>query len=301
MFNLINIKRVLIDLPKLLFVNNLCELYLIIGPCSISNLKDFYIYVNKIKNILKKKYNTIIRIYYEKPRSNIGWKGFIYDPYLDNSYSMIDSIYIIRKLMLTIIKKNILIGVECLNFYLTNYFIDLIFWICLGARTMLSQIHREYCSHLKCIVAIKNDLSGNLSYLKDTFIAISNKHYYIDFFNNMKFTRSLGNLNCQFVLRGGILPNFTNLNKLNFNSLIIDCSHMNSNKYAINQLYVFENTLNQFLYLKTNIIGFMLESNLNFGNQKMDNKFLGISITDSCINFKLTKMLILLLNNINFC
>ncbi|BAF35125.1 3-deoxy-7-phosphoheptulonate synthase [Candidatus Carsonella ruddii PV] len=299
MFSLISVKRVIIDLPKVFFSKKKSKLYIIIGPCSVSNIKDFYFYINKLKKIFTKNYVVIIRIYYEKPRSSIGWKGYIYDPYLDNSYSIIDSIYILRNLMINIIKKNMLIGVECLNFYLTNYFIDLIFWVCLGARTMLSQIHREYCSNLKCIVAIKNELSGKISYLKDTFIAISNKHYYIDFSNNRKFTSSLGNLNCHFVLRGGNLPNFVNLNKLDIKPLIVDCSHMNSNKYAINQLYVYENVLNQFLYLKTNIIGFMLESNLNFGKQTLNNNFIGVSITDSCINLKFTKILILLLNNIN--
>ncbi|WMC20374.1 MAG: 3-deoxy-7-phosphoheptulonate synthase [Candidatus Carsonella ruddii] len=305
MFKIINLKRLKKDLInnnkinikifKEIIINNYKKIIIIFGPCSLSNIKDFFFYIKKIIKI-NLKINFIIRIYYEKPRSNIGWKGFVYDPYLDNSNCIIDGIYIIRKLLIDLIKKNLFLATECLNFYFLNFFIDCISWVCIGARTMSSQLHREFCSNIKNIIGIKNDVSGDLKLLNDFKISLINKHCFLSF-NNFKIIFSKGNRNFQFVLRGGIKPNF-NFTNIKFikNSIIVDCSHSNSFKFPINQIFVFENVYNQFKYYKNNINGLMFETYEKFGNQNILNKYKNVSITDSCLNFSFLNLII---NKIN--
>ncbi|AFP84142.1 3-deoxy-7-phosphoheptulonate synthase [Candidatus Carsonella ruddii HT isolate Thao2000] len=305
MYKIINIKRLKKDLINYNKINikkykeiityNYKKIIIILGPCSLSNIKEFYFYIKNIKKI-KTNIKIIIRIYYEKPRTNIGWKGFIYDPYLDNSNCVIDGIYMIRKLIIKILNLNLNLATECLNFYFLNFFIDCISWVCIGARTMNSQLHREYCSNINSIIGIKNDLSGKLCYLNDFKISLINKHFYICF-NSLKKVFSKGNKNFQFVLRGSNLPNYNySIVKKISNSLIIDCSHSNSFKNPIFQLFVFENTYNQFKYYKNNINGMMFESYINFGNQNILNKYKNLSVTDSCINFYFLKLILFKLN-----
>lgn len=307
MYKIINLKRLKKDLfnknvlnikiYKEIIKKNLKKLIIIIGPCSLSNIKELFFYINKIKNFF---YNLkfLIRVYYEKPRTNIGWKGYVYDPYINNSFCILDGIYIIRRFLLDLINIKINIATECLNFYFLNYFIDCIIWVCIGARTMNSQIHREFCSNINNIIGIKNDSSGNIIFLNDSLKSIINKHCFLSFFENTKILFSKGNKNCQFVLRGGIVPNYNyNTVKNIKNSLIIDCSHSNSMKHAINQIYIFENVFNQFKYLKSYINGLMFESYLEYGNQSIKNYYKNISITDSCINVNILKIIIDKINN----
>ncbi|MGK2931073.1 MAG: 3-deoxy-7-phosphoheptulonate synthase [Candidatus Carsonella ruddii] len=296
MFKLIKLKRVKKDLINKYLINikkykniikfNIKKLILIIGPCSLSNIKEILIYSKKIKKVFSNLI-FLLRIYYEKPRSNIGWKGYIYDPYIDNSFCLIDSLYIIRRLLIDLLKLKINIATECLNFYFFNFFVDCITWVCLGARTVLSQLHREYCSGIKNIIGIKNEVSNNLLNLLDSYKSINNKHCYLNFFKKKIFFTK-GNFNIQYVLRGGNFPNFSNLELKKINkSIIIDCSHSNSMKNALNQFYVFENVYNQYKYLKTNINGLMFESYENYGKQSINNLFKNKSLTDSCINYNI--------------
>ncbi|XOD38897.1 MAG: 3-deoxy-7-phosphoheptulonate synthase [Candidatus Carsonella ruddii] len=307
MYKIINIKRLKKDLINKNILNiknykeiikkNLKKIILIIGPCSLSNIKELFLYINKIRKLFL-NLNFLIRIYYEKPRTNIGWKGYIYDPYINNSFCILDGIYIIRRLLLDLIQIKINIATECLNFYFLNFFLDCIIWICIGARTMNSQIHREFCSYINNIIGIKNDLSGNINFLNDSFKSINNKHCFPNFFEYTKIFFSKGNKNCQFVLRGSYKPNFSyNIIKNIKNSIIIDCSHSNSMKNAINQIYVFENVFNQFKYLKSYINGFMFESYIEYGNQNIKNYYKNISITDSCINLNILRILMDKINN----
>ncbi|BCG49331.1 3-deoxy-7-phosphoheptulonate synthase [Candidatus Carsonella ruddii] len=307
MFRIINFKRLLIDLKnKIINIKKLKQIIffkkkiiLILGPCSLSNIKEFLEYAKKIKTICF-NIEFFIRVYYEKPRTNIGWKGYIYDPYIDNSYCMYDSIFIIRRLLIDLTYLNINIATECLNFYLINYFLDCISWICIGARTSNSQIHREFCSSIKNIIGIKNEISGKLSSLKDSLQSICANHCFPSFFEKNKIIFTKGNKYCQYVLRGGTEPNFQYLNIKNFsNYSIIDCSHSNSMKNPINQIYVLENVYNQYKYLNVKISGFMLESYDKYGNQDIKNKVKNLSITDSCINFSLLNTVVKLLNEIN--
>ncbi|WGS66785.1 3-deoxy-7-phosphoheptulonate synthase [Candidatus Carsonella ruddii] len=305
MFKIINLKRLKKDLNnynkinikifKEIINNNHKKIIIIFGPCSLSNIKDFFFYIKKIKK-MNFNLNFIIRVYYEKPRSNIGWKGFVYDPYLDNSYCIIDGIYMIRKLLIDLIKKKLFLATECLNFYFLNFFIDCISWVCIGARTMNSQLHREFCSNIKNIIGIKNDVSSDLKLLNDFKISLINKHCFLSF-NNFKIIFSKGNKNYQFVLRGGNKPNynFTNIKNIN-SSIVVDCSHSNSFKIPINQIFVFENVYNQFKYYKNKINGLMFETYEKFGCQSIINKFKFVSVTDSCLNFSLLN---LILNKIN--
>ncbi|XRA05342.1 MAG: 3-deoxy-7-phosphoheptulonate synthase [Candidatus Carsonella ruddii] len=308
MFKLIKLKRVKTDLKNHYLINikkykkiiklNIKKLILIIGPCSLNNIKEILIYAKKIKKNFP-NLNFLLRIYYEKPRSNIGWKGYIYDPYLDNSYCLIDSLYIIRRLLIDLLKLKINISTECLNFYFLNFFIDCIIWVCIGARTVLSQLHREYCSGIKNIIGIKNEISGNFLTLIDSYNSINNKHCYLNFFKK-KIYFTNGNNNIQYVLRGGLIPNFSNLELKKINkSIIIDCSHSNSMKNAINQLFVFENVYNQYKYLKTNINGLMFESYESYGKQSINNLFINKSLTDSCINYNILHKILFFLKNEN--
>ncbi|MFI4883616.1 MAG: 3-deoxy-7-phosphoheptulonate synthase [Candidatus Carsonella ruddii] len=309
MFKLIKLARIKKDLINNYLINikkykniikfNIKKLILIIGPCSLHNIKEILIYAKKIKKNFS-NLNFLLRIYYEKPRSNIGWKGYIYDPYIDNSYCLIDSFYIIRRLLIDLLKLKINISTECLNFYFLNFFIDCIIWICIGARTVLSQLHREYCSGIKNIIGIKNEISSNLLNLLDSYKSIKNKHCYLNFFKK-KILFTKGNKYVQYVLRGGLIPNFSNLELRKIKkSIIIDCSHSNSMKNGLNQFFVFENIYNQYKYLKTNINGIMFESYENYGNQLINNLFVNKSITDSCINYNILYKILIFIKNENF-
>ncbi|BBA85214.1 phospho-2-dehydro-3-deoxyheptonate aldolase [endosymbiont of Sipalinus gigas] len=289
------------------------RLLIICGPCSVNNRESLIEYANNFKNLSLKVNDylyLVIRAYYEKPRTTVGWKGIIYDPDINGSNDIEKGIYTFREILLDLFNISIPVASEILNPIFIRYFGDLLSWVSIGARTSESQIHREIISGLNIPVGFKNSTDGSIDSCVNSIISSKNSHnfIYINEYGKLSYVKTLGNLNSHIILRGGKNgPNYfyenideyikiLDKNKLN-KSILIDCSHDNSNKNYKNQINVVNNIIKQ---LKNNkyIIGLMIESNLNEGNQSFDlydkNKNIkyGVSITDSCINWKDTEDLI---------
>ncbi len=285
---------------------------IIVGPCSIHNTKEALEYSKKIKNLqekVKDKFLILMRTYFEKPRTTIGWKGLIYDPDLNNSNKIKKGLQKSRKLLLEIAELNIGTATEFLGPMTPQYLDDLISWVAIGARNSESQPHRELASGLSTPVGFKNDTSGNFNIAINSVKAASNTHSFIGTNRQGKNTivNTQGNKYCHIILRGGIKNKkyISNYKKKTINkvekelekqkipkNILIDCSHANSEKDIKKQSKVFNNVIKQ---IKNNsIIGLMLESNLNQGKQKISNNLKkGISITDACLSWKTTENLIL--------
>ncbi|BBA84649.1 phospho-2-dehydro-3-deoxyheptonate aldolase [endosymbiont of Euscepes postfasciatus] len=307
---IINNKNTISDI-----INKKNNKFLIIcGPCSISDYKSSIEYGKKLYNLYKKVKNYIyivMRTYLEKPRTSIGWKGIINDPYINNTNKIEDGIIISRKILVDLIKINIPIGTELLNPIYFKYFDDLFSWISIGARTSESQIHREIVSSLDIPTGFKNSLDGTINSSINSIKSSSTKHTFISIKDDGKICLldSNGNNNTHIILRGGKNgPNYYSdkinsyidiLKKENLNkSIIIDCSHDNSYKNYKLQKKVSDNIIEQKINGNEYISGIMLESNLFEGNQycnSLNNLKFGISITDSCIGWDETEYII---NNI---
>ncbi len=280
------------------------RLMVIIGPCSIHDVdaaREYAEKLAKIRDKLADKLFIIMRVYFEKPRTTIGWKGLIYDPFLDNSFNMKKGLDISRHLLLDLAKMKIPSAVEYLDVISPQYFSDLITWGAIGARTTESQIHRELASGLSCPVGFKNGTDGNIQIAIDAVISASNSSMFWSVNKKgiiNRYTTS-GNKNCHIILRGG--NNITNFDKQSIanaknlliknklsTKVMIDLSHANSNKNYKNQLKVGENIIQQLKTKNSGIFGVMIESNLKEGNQKIntiDKLSYGISITDACIGW----------------
>ena len=251
-----------------------------------------------------------MRVYFEKPRTTIGWKGLINDPDLNGTYDINKGLSLARELLLYVNDIGIPCGYEILDTITPQYICDLISWGAIGARTTESQVHRQLVSGLSMPVGFKNGTGGTISLAADAVISASYPHCFMGITDNglPAICNTKGNYNCHIILRGGAKgPNYYKKNVKETESILeskklipnimIDCSHGNSNKNYKNQPIVLENIIFQ---IKNegcqSIIGIMLESNINEGNQKLiDKKTLkkGVSITDSCINLECTEKIIL--------
>lgn len=273
----------------------------IVGPCSIHDYDsaiDYAIQLSEIAEKVKDKIVVVMRTYFEKPRTTIGWKGFINDPDLDNSFNINRGLYLCRKLLIEINSLGLPVGCEFLNTISPQYFSELISWGSIGARTVESQLHRQLASGLSMPIGFKNGTSGDIQVALNAIESANNKHTFfgINHENRAVRVRTKGNSYCHLILRGGkIYPNYEeqHVNEIPQNTkIIIDCSHGNSQKNYLNQFSVLNYLLQKFIENKyLNVIGFMLESNIYSGNQKMipgeqekDTLEYGISITDSCIS-----------------
>ena len=286
----------------------------IVGPCSIHDIKAAKEYCLFIKEE-QKKYNNlflVMRVYFEKPRTTIGWKGFIYDPLLNDTNNINFGLQQARELLIFCLRNNVPVGTEFLDTITPQYIADLVSWGAIGARTVSSQLHRQLASGLSMPIGFKNDVNGNIDIAVDSIISAENEHCFmgIDESGSSSIIRTKGNKNCHIILRGGIKkPNYYKKdidytssilynNKLKQN-IIIDCSHGNSLKQHKKQLDVCMNICNQ-CKTNNNIIGVMIESNLVEGNQKISNNMIyGKSITDACINLDDTKIIFNMINNID--
>jgi len=287
---------------------------LIVGPCSIHDYDSACAYGNMLKKISDKvndKILIVMRVYFEKPRTTIGWKGLINDPDLDNSFDINKGLHMARKLLLYLNSIGMPCGYEILDTFTPQFIGDLISWGAIGARTCESQVHRQMVSGLSIPVGFKNSSSGDYDAPINSIISASHKHcfYGIDFNGQAIILNTKGNQNCHLILRGSrFRPNYDvhevhmvralmEEKEINVN-IMIDCSHGNSCKDYTQQKTVFNYIIEQ---LKTNCdytIGMMLESNINEGNQKLifgkkEQLKYGVSITDSCINIEETERLIL--------
>ncbi|CEI58575.1 3-deoxy-7-phosphoheptulonate synthase [Candidatus Portiera aleyrodidarum] len=281
----------------------------IVGPCSIHETKSALEYANKLKVLSKELEDQlfiVMRTYVEKPRTNIGWKGLLYDPSLDGSNDINYGIYISRKIMYDIINLGLPISNEILNPITVGFFEDLISWGAIGARTTESQIHREVVSGLSFPIGFKNGTDGNISQAIDAIKTAENKHFHIgiDQKGRISTIKTKGNINTHLILRGGINgPNYYKNNVILYcqamkrqgikDKIMVDCSHSNSGKKPENQQDVLENILEQRIDGNKSLIGVMLESNINSGTQKISkNLKYGVSITDGCLSWVETEKLL---------
>jgi 3-deoxy-7-phosphoheptulonate synthase len=283
----------------------------ITGPCSIHNASEALEYaerLNRLNNKLSDKLMIIMRVYFEKPRTTIGWKGLIYDPYLDSTYNMREGLRTARKLLLDIDKIGLPTATEILDPVTVQYFSDLISWAAIGARTTESQPHRLLVSGLSMPAGFKNSTNGNINTAIEAIQTAMHEHAFIGLLEDGRsgIFHTKGNLYSHIVLRGSQhSPNYSSehvaytrelMRKLNIKpNIIIDCSHANSDKTASKQAMVLDNVIKQKNSGEESIVGIMLESNLCPGKQKIDkskNLKYGISITDECIGWEETEELL---------
>lgn len=289
------------------------RMLVIVGPCSIHNYVQAIEYAKKLHEGKYKNLFIVMRVYFEKPRTCLGWKGLIYDPYLDNSNKIPDGLLIARKLLIELTKMKIPIGLEFLDTITPQYLADLVSWGAIGARTSESQVHRHLASGLSMSVGFKNLTDGNVIKAIEGAKSASYPQAFLGIDENgcSSCIETTGNQFTHIILRGGITPNYNedniknvseliNKNNLNNNKIIIDCSHDNSEKNYKRQGLVAVYTRRLHLTKKYPICGIMLESNINEGSQKISTNLLhGVSVTDSCINIEDTFYLLDILDKMS--
>ncbi|MBT3177564.1 MAG: 3-deoxy-7-phosphoheptulonate synthase [Desulfobacula sp.] len=287
------------------------RLLVIAGPCSIHDIDAALEYAHRMKELrkeVKKKINLIMRVYFEKPRTTIGWKGLINDPFLDSTYDIDEGLKKARSLLIEINRMGLPTTTEILDPITPQYIAGLLTWVAIGARTTESQTHRELASGLSMPVGFKNSTDGSLSSAINAMMAAGTSQHFlgIDPQGYASIVSTKGNPFGHIVLRGGPHPNYDPVsvekiqNKLKqknlLDTIMIDCSHDNSGQKFKGQSFVFKSVLDQRIEGNTSIIGLMLESNLFEGSQKCngDCKTLkyGVSITDECISWETTEGLI---------
>ena len=288
---------------------------IVVGPCSIHDVdaaKEYAVKLKNLKNVLSENSLLIMRAYFEKPRTVIGWKGLINDPDLDGSFKINKGIKIARQLLMDLSEMNIPCGHEFLDLVSPQYISDLISWGAIGARTTESQSHRELASGLSCPVGFKNGTDGSIQIAIDAMNAARNSHSFLSVTKEGKSAifNTAGNNDCHIILRGGnkkanysskdVSESTSTLESNGMKSnIMIDASHANSKKDYKNQSIVVDDVKQQISNGEKNIIGIMLESNLVEGNQKINSREklkYGQSITDSCIGWNETEEIILSLD-----
>ena len=282
----------------------------VIGPCSIHDPKAAREYASKLKPLideLKDELHIIMRVYFEKPRSVVGWKGLINDPYLDGSFKINDGLHFARSLLLDLAEMGIPAATEYLDLISPQYISDLISWGAIGARTTESQAHRELASGLSCPVGFKNATDGGLQIAIDACLSASRPHHFMSVTregHSAIFSTS-GNPDCHVILRGGKEPNY-NVESVNMAAetigrsgqparFMIDCSHANSGKNHLQQEVVCREVSEQIRQGEKRIIGLMLESNLVEGRQNQEagkELVYGQSITDACMSWESSEKLL---------
>lgn len=285
------------------------RLMIVIGPCSIHDTKAAMDYAHRLKALADKVSDTILivmRVYFEKPRTTTGWKGLINDPYLNDSFKIEDGLQVGRKLLLDVAELGLPTATEALDPISPQYLQDLISWSAIGARTTESQTHREMASGLSSPVGFKNGTDGGLTVAINALQSVNSPHRFLGINGDgqVSIIRTRGNPYGHVVLRGGNgKPNYDSVcvavcekelvNAKVPTNIMVDCSHANSNKNHELQTLVMENVTNQIVDGNTSIIGLMVESHINAGNQKIpqniDDLKYGVSITDACIDWATTE------------
>ena len=287
------------------------RLLMVVGPCSIHNPQEAIDYAAKLKALsesLNDKLFIVMRAYFEKPRSTVGWKGLINDPHLNDSFKIAEGLAIARNLLLDISALGLPLANEALDPITPQYLQDLFSWTAIGARTSESQTHREMASGLSCPVGFKNGTDGSLDVALNALQSVKSPHRFLGISPDGKVSvvTTKGNAHAHVVLRGGANgPNYypeniaaceAELESIGATqAIMVDCSHANSNKDHTKQGSVLKAVAEQISVGNKSIRGVMLESNLNPGNQKVDNaqelKY-GVSITDACIGWEETERLL---------
>lgn len=285
------------------------RLFMVIGPCSIHDIDAAKDYAQRLKALSDEVSDTILlimRVYFEKPRTTVGWKGLINDPYLDDTFKIQDGLHIARKLLVDLSEIGLPLATEALDPISPQYVQDLISWSAIGARTTESQTHREMSSGLSSAVGFKNGTDGSLTVATNALHSVSSPHSFlgINQEGQVAIINTRGNAYGHVVLRGGGgKPNYDSVSvalaeralekeKLSPN-IMVDCSHANSNKDPGLQPLVMENVTNQILEGNKSIIGLMVESHINWGSQSIpedrSQMQYGVSITDACIDWETTE------------
>jgi 3-deoxy-7-phosphoheptulonate synthase len=295
------------------------RLLVVIGPCSIHDPAAALDYARRLKPLRDKYQDTleiVMRVYFEKPRTTVGWKGLINDPYLDESFRIDEGLRIARQLLIEINRQGLPAGSEFLDVISPQYIGDLISWGAIGARTTESQVHRELASGLSAPIGFKNGTDGNIKIATDAIQAAARGHHFLSVHKNgqVAIVQTLGNPDCHVILRGGKLPNYDEASvdaackdlaasKLP-TRLMIDCSHANSSKQHEKQIEVTRDIAAQISKGSHQIFGVMVESHLEGGAQKFtpgkdDPAALKYaqSITDACIGWSDSEAVLATLSN----
>jgi len=286
------------------------RLVVIVGPCSIHDAKAGREYASRLKPLideLSSELCIVMRIYFEKPRTTVGWKGLINDPHLDDSFNINHGLRLARSLLLDVADMGVPAGTEYLDLISPQYISDLVSWGAIGARTTESQGHRELASGLSCPVGFKNGTDGGLKVAVDAIQAASRPHVFMSLTKqgHSAIFSTTGNEDCHIILRGGKQPNYDaasvqqasgQLKDSHQNPrVMVDCSHANSQKDHRRQLDVCRNVAAQIESGNQNIMGVMLESHLVEGRQDVvdkDKLVYGQSVTDACIAWDETEVLL---------
>ncbi|WP_340610662.1 3-deoxy-7-phosphoheptulonate synthase AroG [Xenorhabdus bharatensis] len=286
------------------------RLLVIIGPCSIHDPKAALEYaerLNKLRHELKADLEIVMRVYFEKPRTTIGWKGLINDPKMDCSFDINDGLRTARKLLLDINDIGLPAAGEFLDMITPQYLADLMSWGAIGARTTESQVHRELASGLSCPVGFKNGTDGTIKVAIDAINAAGSSHCFLSVtkWGHSAIVNTTGNQDCHIILRGGKEPNYSaehvsavkeGLLKAGLKpQVMIDFSHANSAKQFKRQMDVGADVCGQISAGENAIIGVMVESHLVEGNQSLDDDeplVYGKSVTDACIGWDDTETLL---------
>jgi len=283
------------------------RLLVIIGPCSIHDPAAAVDYAARLKEQRAKYADTlevVMRVYFEKPRTTVGWKGLINDPYLDESYRIDEGLRIARQLLLDINRQGVPAASEFLDVISPQYIGDLISWGAIGARTTESQVHRELASGISAPIGFKNGTDGNIKIAIDAIQAAARPHHFLSVHKNgqVAIVETKGNKDCHIILRGGKTPNYDaehvaaackEIEAAGLNcKLMIDCSHANSSKQHTRQVDVARDVGEQLAGGSRCVFGVMVESHLHEGAQKFspgkDNPAkleYGKSITDACLGW----------------
>lgn len=288
------------------------RLLVVVGPCSIHDVQAAYDYADRLlplRTELEDSLEIVMRVYFEKPRTSVGWKGLINDPHLDNSYDINTGLRLARRLLLELAQRGLPTATELLDPIIPQYIADLISWTAIGARTTESQTHREMASGLSMPVGYKNSTDGSLQAAINAMVAASHPHHFLGINHEglASIVTTTGNPDGHIVLRGGNKgPNYEapyvqeaaqSLQKLNLNDrVMIDCSHGNSQKDHNKQALALQSIGDQLQGGSRHIMGAMIESHLVGGRQDIPDNLkaltYGQSITDACVDFETTaKML----------
>lgn len=285
------------------------RLFVVVGPCSIHDTEAAIEYANKLKKLadeLKDSLYIVMRVYFEKPRTTVGWKGLINDPEMDDSFQIEKGLHTARQMLIQLAEIGLPTSTEALDPITPQYISDLITWTAIGARTTESQTHREMASGLSTPIGFKNGTDGSLDVAINALQSAAMPHHFlgIDQQGQCAVFHTRGNQYGHVVLRGG--GGQTNYDSVNISlcekelkkaglplNICVDCSHGNSHKKPELQSLVVENCVNQIVEGNKSIVSVMLESNLNWGNQSIPSDLSqlkhGVSVTDACMDWEATE------------
>jgi 3-deoxy-7-phosphoheptulonate synthase len=280
------------------------RLLVVIGPCSIHDPEAAEEYARRLAEqrvAFQDDLEIVMRVYFEKPRTTVGWKGLINDPYLNGTFRINEGLRIARDLLLRIHHLGVPAASEFLDTISPQYIADLISWGAIGARTAESQVHRELASGLSAPIGFKNGTDGDIKMAVDAIVAAAHRHNFLSIHKNgqVAIVRTRGNPDCHLILRGGLIPNYDRESIAAAcaalaaaglpERVMVDCSHANSGKQFLRQLVVTETVGQQIAEGESRIIGVMVESHLESGRQDLvpgQSLRFGQSITDACLGWE---------------